>query len=218
MLHSPENVLDHDLAFSSSLLGKECAACRRAYIYKKFKKDSSSRDGHANLCNQCLNTPRLNIEENYHRYREMNENSAAVEAQRRPDELDYLERDSIGRWLWHSDFISKLRELLGVNLIVGDAYFLDEFSLYIIDSRCVDTNGVRYIGFIPSGRIQEFSSYKYDRNGVPIDETHRGYRGVLLKLIIDGYLTEQEVNKVFGFCDEKIWAKTLYNYRNQKRG
>jgi len=220
-MHNPqaeENILDRDLAFSSSLLGKECSRCHRAYIYSKFKKDSSSRDGHTHLCNQCLNTPRLSVEENLYRYKEMNESSAAVEAQRRPDELDYLERDSVGRWLWHTDFLDKLRRLLGGKLIVGDAYFLDEFSLYIQDARCVDTQGVRYLGFIPTGKIQEFSSYKYDRNGVPIDESARGYRGILMKLVIDGYITEAQCAKEFGHCDENIWAKTLYNWRNIKRG
>jgi len=146
----------------------------------------------------------------------MNDSSAAVEAQRRPDELDYLERDSVGRALDHTDFIRKLRSLLGQKLVVGDAFFLNEFSLYVEDATCVDTNGVRYVGFIPTGRIQEFSSYSYDKYGVATDETRRGYRGILMKLIINGYITEDQCNRVFGRTDEKIWSKTLYNVRNSK--
>jgi len=211
-----QNILDHDLAFSRTLLGKECERCRRAYHYNYFDRDSSSRDGRANICPKCKRTPRLSIEENVARYREMNENSAAVDAQRRPDELDYLERDSVGKYLYHPEFIYRLRQLIGTKLIVGDAAFLNEFSLYVEDRRATDTNGVRYVGYIPSGRIQEFSSYRYDRMGVAVDETHRGYRGILMKLILNGYVTEDQVKKVFGHTDEKIWNKTLYNYRNHK--
>lgn len=214
--NSPENILDHELAFSKTLLGKECARCRRAYHYNYFDRDSSSRDGRANVCPTCKRTPRLSIEENVARYKEMNDNSAAVDAQRRPDELDYLERDSVGRYLYHSELIHKLRKLVGTKLIIGDAFFLNEFSLYVEDRRAYDTNGVRYIGYIPAGRIQEFSSYRYDHHGIAVDETHRGYRGILMKLILNGYATEDQVRKIFGYTDEKIWNKTLYNYRNHK--
>lgn len=209
------NILDRDLAFSSALLGKACGRCNRAYRYNYFNKDSSSRDGFAHICPECMRSPRLSTEEHVTRLREQNDNSAAVEAQRRPDELDYLERDSVGRAMYHTEFIRRLTSIMGDKLIVGDAYFLDEFSLYIRDERCYDTQGVRYIGYIPTGRLQEFSSYKYDKHGVPIDEISRGYRGILMKLIFNGYTSEREVEKVFGFCDEAVWAKTLYNFRNQ---
>lgn len=212
-----DNVLDYDLAFSRELLGKECAACRRAYPYRYFNRQSSSRDGYAQICPSCQNSPRLSTEEHLYRYREMNENSAATDAQRRPDELDYLERDSVGRALYHNEFILKLREILGTRLIVGDAYFLNEFSLYVEDYTKTDTNGVQYIGYIPTGRIQEFSTYEYNQYGVPIDETSRGYRGILMKLITLGYITEHECSRVFGPCSEKIWAKNLFNLRNKKR-
>jgi hypothetical protein len=214
--NNPENILDRDLAFSASLMGKACARCNRAYVYNYFDKDSSSRDGYAHICPKCMRSPRLSTLEHVIRLREQNDNSAAVEAQRRPDELDYLERDSIGRQLTHSTFIIRLRKLLGSKLIVGPAHFLNEMSLYIEDNRCVDTKGVRYVGYIPTGLIQEFSSYRYDRHGVAVDETHRGYRGILMKLILNGYITELECNKEFGHTDEKIWCKTLYNFRNKK--
>lgn len=215
-IQSEANILDRELAFSNTLLGKECSRCRRAYRYNYFNRSAASRDGYSHICPICESSPRLSTEEHVNRLREQNDNSSAVEAQRRPDELDYLERDSVGRWMWHTDFIHKLRQLLGTKLVVGDAHFLNEFSLYVEDARHTDTNGVRYIGYIPTGKLQEFSSYKYDRHGVPTDETDRGYRGILLKLIAEKYLTEQQVEKVFGFCDEKIWAKTLYHFRNTR--
>lgn len=215
-LYAEENILDRELAFSSSLLGKECNVCRRAYRYNYFDKSSSSRDGYAHVCPKCVSSPRLSTEEHLSRYREMNESSAATEAQRRPDELDYLERDSVGRSMPHTRFIEKLKKLLRGKLIVGDAYFLNEFSLYVEDPKLTETQGVRYIGYIPTGYIQEFSSYTYNKYGVPIDEHARGYRGILMKLIMEGYVTEHQVEKEFGPCDEKIWCKSLYNWRNKK--
>jgi hypothetical protein len=215
-LQSEKNILDRDLAFSSSLLGKECNKCRRAYRYNYFNRSSWSRDGYSHVCPECEVSPRLSTEEHVSRLREMNDSSQAVEGQRRPNELEYLERDSVGRALYHSQFIDKLKQLLGTKLIVGDAYFLNEFSLYIQDSRFLNTNGVRYIGYIPSGRIQEFSSYTYDKHSVAIDEHSRGYRGILMKLIVEGYITEQECARVFGPCEEKVWCRTLYNWRKSK--
>ena len=88
--------------------------------------------------------------------------------------------------------------------------------MYIQDSRYVDTSGVRYIGYIPTGKIQEFSSYTYDKHGVPTDEYARGYRGILMKLILESYVTEQDCARVFGYCDENVWCKTLYNWRKSK--
>lgn len=209
--------LDKDLAFSSSLLGKECSRCRKAFRYNRFGKDSSSRDGYKNVCPSCEKSPKISTAEALSMYREMNDNSAAVDSQRRQNELDYLERDSVGRAMDHTNFIHKLKQLLGTRLIVGDAFFLNEFSLYVQDSRCFDTNYVRYVGYIPSGIIQEFSSYKYDKHGVAVDETARGYRGVLMKLIMEKYVTEQECAKVFGYCDEAVWSSTLYNWRNKEQ-
>jgi hypothetical protein len=185
--------------------------------YNRFNRSASSRDGFSNVCPFCENAPKLSTEEHVRRLREQNDNSSAVHAQRRPDEIDYLERDSVGRWMYHTQFIAKLRELLGEKLIVGDAYFLNEFSLYVEDPRCTTTNGVRYIGYISTGKIQEFSEYEYDRHGVAVNEVIRGYRGILMALILAECVTEAEVNKIFGYCDEKIWAKKLYNFRNKRQ-
>ncbi len=210
-VHDEYSQLDHDLAFSRELLGKECQACKRALRYVFFDKDSSSRDGYANICPRCKNTPRLSARENLSRMQEANFASEAVKVQRRENELEYFERDAKGRSLTHSDFIHKLRKFLGAKLIVAPAYFLDELSLYVEDGK--HENGARYIGYIQVGIMNEFSEYKYDKMGVPIDEHRRGYRGILLKLIMEKYATEQQCEKVFGPCDEAVWCRTLFNWR-----
>src|ERR1700745_2545240 len=121
--------IDPEVAFSRTLSGKECQLCRRVLRYNFYDRDSSSRDGYSSVCPKCKATPRLSTAENLHRQREANFSSAAVEAQRRPDEECYMERDSRGRVLYSHVFIDKLK-LAGLNLIVGPAAFVDELSLY----------------------------------------------------------------------------------------
>lgn len=212
VVHDEYNTLDHQVAFSRDLAGKECQRCKRALPYRMFNHSSSSRDGYANVCPRCEATPKLSAAENYSKYREDNFNSEAVASQRRPNEVDYLERDSAGRLLYHSDFLHKLKSLLGTKLITAPAHFLNELSLYIEDSR--EESKCRYIGFIETGLIQEFSSYEYNEYAVPIKETRRGYRGLLMKLIQGKYVTEEQIKKTFGACDEKIWCRTLQAFRN----
>lgn len=212
VVHDEYNSLDHETMFSTNLVAKTCERCRRVLRFGVFDKDSSSRDGYKNVCPRCINTPRLSAQENYDKYREDNFNSEAVSAQRRPDEDFYMDRDSVGKALYHNDFLHKLKSLLGTKLITAPAHFLNELSLYIEDSR--EESKCRYIGFIETGLIQEFSSYEYNEYAVPIKETRRGYRGLLMKLIQGKYVTEEQIKKTFGACDEKIWCRTLQAFRN----
>lgn len=205
------SVLDHEVGFSRELVGKECQACRRALKYEIFDRDSSSRDGRKHLCPKCLRTPRLSAFENLARQKEINFNSTAD--QRRQDEDLYLDRDDVGKTLTAQEIIANLKKILGTKIVVAPAYFLNEVSLYVEDKK--HEHGFRYIGFLElDGRMQEHSTYRYDELLRPVDETRRGYRGLLLKLIMSKVITEQECNKVFGVCDEKIWCKSLYNWRN----
>ena len=209
----PYNQISHDMAFSSALLGKECQQCRRALPFTVFDRDSSSRDGRALICPKCKATPRLSAEENYRRQREANFSSDAVSKQRRENEDDYMDRDSVGRVLYSDVFIQKLKQA-GVNVICGPAHFQDEISLYIDDS--LGSKLPLYLGWIPVGPIQEFSEYTYNEYAVPVDEIVHGYRGILRNLILGGFLTEDKCNKVFGHCKEKVWAKTMWDFRNRK--
>ena len=209
--YDPYSQVSHDLAFSQSLLGKECQACRRILPYSVFQADSTVRDGRALICPRCKSTPRLSAEENLHRVREANFSSNAVSVQRRPDEEDYIDRDAKGRVLSSSDFCYKLKKA-GVKLTVGPAAFLDEMSLYVDDNQ--SPSGARYMGWLPIGYVQEFSEYSYNDYLVPTDEIVHGYRGILKNLILQGFLTEKKCEEVFGRCNEKVWAKTMWSFRN----
>jgi hypothetical protein len=208
---NPANQLDRDLAFSSTLLGKECQKCKRAYRYNWFNKSSSSRDGYCNICPQCEKTEVLSTAENTSRIRESNFNS--VSNQRRENEEDYLDRNPIGRTLYTPDIISKLR-LAGAKIVAGDAHFANEVSLYAENN--LFPNGAQYVGWLPVGLVQEFSEYEYNDYSVPTWEIVHGYRGVLKNLIALNYITEKKCQEVFGPCDEKVWAKTMFELRNKQ--
>ena len=207
------DVVDEDVAFSRFLLGKECQLCRRILKYKFFDRSSLYRDGHDVICPKCKNTPRLSAAENYSRQREANLSSEAIRSQRRENEEDYLDRDSVGRVLYSWDFIQKLKDA-GIRIVCGPAHFKDEISLYVEDS--MSSKLPTYVGWIPVGPIQEWSEYSYNDYSVPTDEIIHGYRGVLKNLIVSKILTEDKCNKFFGHTNEKTWSKAMWDLRNQK--
>jgi hypothetical protein len=209
-VEDPYSQASHDLLFSRTLMGKECQACRRVLPWSVFDRDSSKRDGRKLICPKCEHTPKLSTEENTARIRESN--WAGTANQRRSNEEDFLDRDPIGRAMYSIDFISKIKKL-GISVIAGDAHFADEISLYIQNGQV--ENGHQYIGWIKSGLNQEFSEYDYNEYSVPVWEIEHGYRGVLKNLIVNGYLTEQKCNEAFGHCDEKVWAKAMFDFRNR---
>ncbi len=205
------DVVDPEVAFSRHLLGKECQLCRRVLRYTFFDRDSTTKDGRSLICPKCKATPRLSASENLSRQREANFSSAAVSAQRRTNEEDYMDRDAVGRVLYSWDFIRKLKEA-GVNLIVGPAHFKDELSLYVDNTQGLEAP--IYVGWVPVGPIQEFSEYSYNDYAVPTDEIVHGYRGILKNLIIGKHLTEETCSKFFGHCNERVWSKAMWDYRN----
>ena len=208
------DVVNPEVAFSRHLLGKECQLCRRVLEYRFFDKDSTTRDGRALICPKCKATPRLSAAENFSRQREANFSSAAVSSQRRENEEDYMERDSEtakGRVLSSQEIIKNLRKA-GVNIVVGPAHFLDEVSLYVDTSQ--GTEPPTYVGWLAVGPNQEFSEYSYNDYAVPTDEIVHGYRGILKNLIIGRHLTERNCERFFGSCNEIVWAKEMWKFRN----
>ena len=68
------------------------------------------------------------------------------------------------------------------------------------------------LGFMP-----EYSIMDFDEHGVPLAEKYRGWRTVLLQLIIKGVVTETVAHKVFGEADAPCsgrYNSILYSLRN----
>jgi len=72
--------------------------------------------------------------------------------------------------------------------------------------------------WVQKGYMWEYSYVIFDDHDLPLQERNRGWRTVLLQLIIKGYLTKDLVEKVFGFATgpaSKRYNTILYGF--QKR-
>jgi hypothetical protein len=83
------------------------------------------------------------------------------------------------------------------------------------------TDEVAYICFMQVPYAPEWSVLRVDRHGVPWGEDYRGWRTVLVQLILKGILTEDEAHRIFGKPSlnriSRVYRRTLYEFRNHKR-
>ena len=214
------NAIDRALVESPELLGKECIGCLCVLPYSQFRRDSSYRDGHRDLCEGCANSPRLSTAEHTARLRERNDRSEGVMRQRLPNQEDYKnDAARLGRPLFHSDFIRVIEKLVPElyimpGRIVGDWAV---FRTYGQPQPRLDGRTFEYLFYIPSGLLPEFSLYEFNDRDIPVREKQRGWRTVLLRLIKTGLVSEATCNKVFGIPEgpgATVYLRTLYEFRN----
>lgn len=70
------------------------------------------------------------------------------------------------------------------------------------------------------GLMPEYSLWRFDEYGVQLDERRRGWRTVLLQLIMKGALTEENANRVFGEPMGPASGRSLallYAFRNRNQ-
>lgn len=77
-----------------------------------------------------------------------------------------------------------------------------------------------YIGWVQQGWMPEYEMINFDSHGVPLNSKHRGWRTVLMQLIMKGALPEELATRVFG--EARGPASTRYNrflhdWRNRPR-
>jgi hypothetical protein len=218
----PANQVSRTLVESPDLLGKECIGCLRVLEYEFFDRDSSYRDGRKDLCILCNSAPRLSVSEHTARAREMNNNSAAVKAQRWEHQDDYRDdRARIGRVIPANEFISKIKELVP-NLFITDGRIVGDMAIFRIYPQPLERLGGRdfeYLFYCPTGLLTEYSLYEFDTaRDIAIREKLRGWRTVLLRLIKCGLLTEEICDREFGVAlgpASSVWYRKLYEHRNQ---
>lgn len=215
-----ENTLNRRVVESSEMLGKECISCGRILEYNFFRRDHTFKDGRRDQCQGCESSPKLSTEEHVYRLREMNYHSHAVQRQRWEHQEDYENAVArVGRPMHHSDFIRKLKKLVP-SLYFIDGRIIGDLAVWNTYGR-VQEHGLdsRYLFFMPSGILPEFSQYEFDSRDVPVKESRRGWRTVLLRLIIMGLLTEEACNREFGRASgvaSAVWNWKLYLHRNRK--
>jgi hypothetical protein len=219
---SETDILDHDVAFSPELVGKECASCSKALRYSHFRADHSYRDGRRDQCLECEAAPRMSTAEHTARLRERNNSSHWVKQQMLPGQEDYeCSEARQGHRMHHSEFVRKLRKLVPCLLVIpgnvkGD---LAVYRVYPQPQAHLDGMSMQYLWYVPMGWMPEFSIYLFDSRGVPTREEKRGWRTPLLRLIKSGLLTEEKCNEVFGRPPEgaasAVWFRKLHEHRNQ---
>ena len=212
--------MDHRLAFSPELVGKECICCGAAKLYKHFRADHSFRDGRRDRCLDCEASPRLSTAEHTSRLRELNNSSHGVKAQQLDHQEDYQVGGREGRKLHHTEFIRLLQKCVP-SIYVTEGYVIGDLAIYQTfpgPQASLDGASFKYLGYISMGLIPEFNLYEFDERNVPVKET-RGWRTPLLRYIKMGLLTEQKCDEVFGRPAEcpasVVWFRQLYNRRNQ---
>jgi len=221
-LETAANTLNNRVVESPHMMGKECIGCRRILEYQFFRPDSSYRDGRRDLCDVCVNAPRLNIAEHTARLREGNYNSEAVRSQRWANQDDYRNDEArIGRPMYATDFIRIARRLIP-SLYFTDGNVIGDIAIYQTYDRPqpeLDGRTYRYLGYIPNDLLPEYSLYEFDNvRDIAIREKKRGWRTPLLRFIEAGLLSESLCNEVFGRAEgpaSTVWYRHLYNFRNR---
>jgi len=219
-IYDSDNIVDRNIVESEELLGRECCCCFRILPSNRFRRDSSTKDGRAIRCIACESTPSLSIDENTAMMRERNNNSDALK-KLRPVYMDSLrcEIARIGKVMWAHEFLEKLQKLLpGLRWIPGKIE--GDISVYIMDTHPeFQPLGYRYLWYVESGIMPEFSLYEFDERDFPIKEKKRGWRTPLLRCILAGMISQADAESMFGRPPEnlasEVWYRRLYAYRNQ---
>jgi hypothetical protein len=123
------------------------------------------------------------------------------------------EGDRIGR------IISQEELLNGLNQIVPARYNLWSKRGMVGLSVLKDGNW-KYACAVQCGYMPEYSVMRFDTYGLPLNEKYRGWRTVLLRLIVQDLISETRAHEIFGAPPEnrasrRYWEQ-LFNYRNRK--
>ena len=121
-----------------------------------------------------------------------------------------------GRVMSHAEFINLLRKA-GVHCHYRQHPHKDKATLYWMHGGLEEKGP-----WVQLGNVPELSMMNFDEHGVPLAEKRRGWRTVLLQLILQGAITEDQANIVFG--KPKLTAafsrynSTMYQWRNRHGG
>lgn len=78
----------------------------------------------------------------------------------------------------------------------------------------------QYACWVQQGWMPEFEMINFDSHGVPLNSKHRGWRTVLMQLIMNGFLEEAVATRIFGEAVGTAATRYnlfLYQWRNRPR-
>lgn len=213
--------LDLRKAASPEIFGRRCGGCQNDLDFVYFRRDSSMRDGHAVLCYDCEASPRLSTAEHTANLREKNYNASQKQRWEHQDEL-VNDESRVGRSMHSSELLRRLKKLVPCLFfrdgnIAGD---IAVFQTFGVPQPELEGRTFKYLWYIPTGMLKEFSTYEFNDRGVVVRENERGWRTPLLRLIKANLLTEQQCNKEFGNPTSGVasnrWFRELSKHRQRK--
>lgn len=112
-------------------------------------------------------------------------------------------------------FLRKLTGM-GLNCWYAGEPWNGRVALYAKKGSGEDT----FVSAVPCSTMPAFSVMRFDSHGIPLDEKYRGYWTVLLRLIIDEFVTEDQTIAAFGIPrgpGGEVTRRMLYNVRNRNK-
>lgn len=117
------------------------------------------------------------------------------------------------------DFVAKLRANGVKCFIIDNGFPPQTIALWCLPPKQVQR--ARYVCYMQTPAMYEWSVLKVDAHGKPIGEDFRGWRTVLAQLIEKEILTEYQAHQIFGYpSDNPVFSRyhrTLWEYRNRHR-
>jgi hypothetical protein len=121
----------------------------------------------------------------------------------------------MGHILGAGEFLNLLRNKCKLNCWYTEASF-GYLALVIVNKQGIARAEVG----VQPGAMPEFSICRFDQQGLIVNEKHRGWRTVLMKLIMKEILTEEQVKEAFGYPEGpagRRYREGLYAWRNRPR-
>jgi hypothetical protein len=116
--------------------------------------------------------------------------------------------------------VQKTRELSSARFWLHDNVILGRVGI----SAWVWQDGertIRYCTYLQYPYGPEWSLIRFNQYDVPVGERYRGWRTALLKMIMDGIVTEEEVDRAFGAVTQDdvsaLYREQLDAWREEKR-
>lgn len=153
-------------------------------------------------------------EDEYYQQKEWNDELSKQYQWLKPE--DYANFDArIGRIMSHAEVINRLRKA-GIRCWYTEHPHQDKLTLLVGDywaNKKPEVGCWSTYGYAP-----ELSVMRFDDHGVPTNEKYRGWRTVLMQLLLHGFITEEQINKYFPPARQDIefrkYNMFLYDMRN----
>jgi hypothetical protein len=106
------------------------------------------------------------------------------------------EKARIGRIMHSSELIKKLTEECGISAVYRPHPQPKRVTLLV--DPTLGIQGMQVACWVQFGYMPEYSICNFDDHGVVLQEAYRGWRTVLLQLLVKHMIDEETINRVFG--------------------